>query len=190
VSQDRPPASRQGAVGRDSGASARLGDKKLHKIKRPAGTFTFDVEPVAEDEHGTWLSALQGAAWTAPHDTGTLRFDVLLLISDTRYWVGWWVDDPEDRRVEVDVSLLPSRTSDGWSFVDLELDPLRHQSGLIEIQDEDEFDAACRDGWIRPDEAAIARATADELRDSLTTRQPPFGDEGWQRLAALQRDPA
>jgi hypothetical protein len=59
---------------------------KLHKVKRPAGSFTFDVEPVAEDEHGTWLSALQGAAWRAPHDTGTLPFDVLLLISDTRYW--------------------------------------------------------------------------------------------------------
>jgi Protein of unknown function (DUF402) len=160
---------------------------KLHKIKRPAGDFCFTVELVGEDRFGTWLCGRTGAPWTAPHDTGTLPFDALALVNPQQHWVGWWVDDPDDRRLEIDVCLPPERVADGWRFVDLELDPVRHErGGDIEIEDWDELADARRDGWMTPADAAIAEQTATAMEAALRERRAPFDDEGWRRLAALQ----
>jgi len=151
---------------------------KLHKIKRPAGDFCFDVELVEEDSFGTWLAAMTGSPWNAPHDSGTLPFDVLVLLSSEHHWVAWWVDDPTDRRLEIDVCLVPQRVTDGWRFVDLELDPVRHEDGDIEIEDWDEFTDAIRHGWISVEEATIAEQTAIDMQASLHERVTPFDDEG------------
>jgi predicted RNA-binding protein associated with RNAse of E/G family len=101
--------------------------------------------------------------------------------------VAWWVDDPTDKRLEIDVCLAPERTDDGWSYVDLELDPVRHANGVIEIQDHDEFVVACRDGWITAEDAAIADATAKTLATALQKREEPLAEEGWRRLADCGR---
>ena len=162
---------------------------KVHKIKRPGGVGWFDVEPVGEDEFGIWLHAARGSAWQAPHDVGTLSLDVLLLISPARYWVAWWVDDPADRRLEIDVCLQPDRVVDGWSFVDLELDVVRHEGGAIEIHDRDEFAIACRNGWIDASQADIAEATAIRLESALRERREPLGDNGWAILEGLRAAP-
>ena len=161
----------------------------MHKIKRPGGVYSLDVEPVDEDEFGMWLHAPRGSAWQSPSDTGTLPFDVLLLLSAVRFWVAWWVDDPADRRLEIDVCLCPVRVNDGWSYVDLELDPVRHENGIIEIEDRDEFDAACLQGWIAGADAEIAQTTAADLEDALGQRRAPFGKDGWQRLESLREAP-
>ena len=160
---------------------------KLHKIKRPGGIFSFDVEPLAHDEFGVWLHAPVGSAWEAPHDAGVLAFDVVLLLSPVRYWVAWWVDDPADRRLEIDVCLRPQRVHGGWSYVDLELDPVRHESGIVEIEDRDEFDLARQSGWIAARDAEVAEATAITMQAALREREEPLGDEGWRRLDALRR---
>jgi len=112
--------------------------------------------------------------------------DCLLLLRPDRYWVAVWVDDPEDRRLEIDVCLPPQQESDGWSYIDLELDPVRHESGEIEIEDRDEFDDACRNGWISADDARIASDTAAAMELALIERTEPFGEEGWRRLNSLR----
>jgi len=159
---------------------------KLHKIKRPGGIFSYDVRLLVEDEFGTWLHAPLGSPWKAPADQGTLPFDVLLLLSPERCWVAWWVDDPADRRLEIDVCLAPNREGDVWSFVDLELDPIRHQDGAVEIEDGDEFVMACDNGWISEQESITAETTAEALAMRLRQRDEPFGNEGWRRLDALK----
>jgi hypothetical protein len=159
--------------------------RKLRKIKRPGGVFVYDVQPVVEDGFGVWLYAARGSNWEAPHDQGTLPCDVLLLLSPERHWVAWWVDDPDDKRLEIDVCLAPERKHDGWSYVDLELDPIRHEGGMIEIEDTDEFDDACRSGWIRPEDARMAHETALAMETALRNHEEPLGDEGWRRLADL-----
>ncbi len=111
--------------------------------------------------------------------------DCLLLLSPNRYWVAVWVDDPADRRLEIDVCRPPLRESDGWSYIDLELDPIRHEPGKIEIEDRDEFDEACRGGWISADEARIANETAATMEFALKERTEPLGEEGWRRLKSL-----
>jgi hypothetical protein len=155
-------------------------------LKRPAGLFSYEFVSVAEDEHGTWLYGATGSSWQAPHDSGTLPYDVLLLVHPDRWAVGWWVDDPDDPRVEIDICLPPLRTPVGWQFVDLELDPVRHERGEIEIEDLDEFDEACANGWIEPDHAAKAQAVAAEYADLLQSRAEPWGAVGWERLTAIR----
>jgi hypothetical protein len=88
--------------------------------------------------------------------------------------------------LEIDVCLAPEREHDGWSYVDLELDPIRHESGVIQIEDYDEFDVACRDGWITPETARIALDTALAMEAALRKREEPLGDEGWMRLNTRQ----
>src|SRR6185436_1570614 len=121
---------------------------RLRKLKRPAGAHVFDVRPVTDDEFGVWLYVPRGAKWEAPHDTGTCPFEALVLLNPRHAWVAWWVDDPANRRVEIDVCLRPDREDDQWSYVDLELDVIRHEDGSVEIVDQDEFNTACQDGWI------------------------------------------
>ncbi len=159
---------------------------KLYKIKRPGGVFSFDVEAIAEDPAGVWLHLPLGSPCEAPHDAGALPFDVLVLLNPDRCWVAWWVGDPADRRLEIDVCLPPERVEDGWSFVDLELDPIRHEGGIIEIEDRDEFETACRDGWIAAPDAEMAQATAIALEAALHTREEPLGESGWLKLEALR----
>ena len=159
---------------------------RLDKIKRPAGVFAFDMEVTAEDRAGTWLYYPRGSTWKAPHDAGTMPFDALLLLTPDQPFVTWWVDDPTDPRVEIDICLPPRATEAGWSFVDLELDPVRHErTGVIEIEDIDEFDEACDQGWIAPEDSQIAMAAAALMRGALGERTEPWGDDGWRRLRDL-----
>jgi len=160
----------------------------LRKIKRPGGVFNYEVTHITEDEFGVWLLLPRGSHWNAPHSSGTLRFDCVLLLKPEQYWIACWANDPSNRRLEIDVCLPPQREPNGWSYVDLELDPVRHENGFIEIQDRDEFDAACCDGWIAEDDARIANSVASTLETALHTREEPFGDEGWRRLDAVTRN--
>jgi len=45
------------------------------------------------------------------------------------------------------------------SYIDLELDLVRQENGRVEVLDRDEFDTACREGWISPDDAQTAKAS-------------------------------
>jgi hypothetical protein len=162
---------------------------RLHKIKRPAGVHRFDVLLIGTDEFGTWLFAPRGAGWQAPHASGRLGFDVLVLLASGRPYVAWWCADPDGRRLEIDICLPPEPAADGWTFVDLELDVFRHEdTAWTEIVDQDEFDVACRAGLIDQEAAHLALATANELHAHLRGQVEPFGHAGWRKLTALQAD--
>jgi uncharacterized protein DUF402 len=156
---------------------------RLHKVKRPGGIFWFDLQPVTRDHDGTWLRGPAGSRWHAPHDSGTLPVAVVVLLAPGRPWAAWWVDDPADRRLEIDVCLPPERTAGGWQYVDLELDPIRHADGRVEIEDQDEYEESYRNGWMTADDAALARTTADACAALLRRRTEPWLERGWQLLA-------
>jgi hypothetical protein len=162
---------------------------RLDKVKRPGGTFTFELAAAGDDAHGTWLLGPAGAPWTSPDGQGVLPFDVLVLLAPGRPWVTWWVDDPADRRVEIDVCLPPEPTDRGWRYVDLELDPIRHEDGTVEVEDHDELAVARAQGWMSAADAELALQTADETERALRDRLEPWGDEGWRRLGAAQAGP-
>ena len=160
---------------------------RLHKVKRPAGVLSFEMIDLGQDEHGHWLHGPSGAAWEAPNEVGVLPFDVVVLLHPERWAVAWWIDDPADRRLGIDVCLPPRRTGDVWSFVDLELDPVRHEGAGIEIEDDHEFEIACRNGWISEQDAATAISVAATFERNLREAREPWGQEGWRRLEAARR---
>jgi hypothetical protein len=168
------------------GGHGRSSPVRVVKVKRPAGPGWFDVRLVLEDDDGTWLHGPAGTPWSAPHDEGHLLVPVLLLLHPERPWVVWWVGDPADRRIELDVCLPPVRTAEGWQYVDLELDPVRHeQECWIEIQDEDEYLESVRQGWMTAEDAGLARRTADDGARLLRDPEQPWWSDGWRMLSSL-----
>lgn len=162
---------------------------RLDKVKRPAGVFEFDAQLVEEDAFGLWVSYPMGSAWRAPHDAGVMPSDAVLLLNTGEPFVTWWIDDPCDRRIEIDVCLPPTATDVGWSFIDLELDPVRHENtGDVEVEDRDEFEEACESGWITLEEATIALTASQRMTQALSKRTEPWGDEGWRRLSRLKSE--
>ncbi|MEV0425105.1 DUF402 domain-containing protein [Micromonospora sp. NPDC050495] len=156
---------------------------RLFKIKRPGGVFWFDLKPVRQDGDGTWLRGPAGSAWGAPHDSGALAVPVVVLLAANRPWVAWWVGEPADRRLEIDVCLPPERTEGGWRYIDLELDPVLHErDSRVEIEDWDEYEQACRDGWMSAEDAKLARSTAEDRAGALRRRDEPWQERGWQLL--------
>jgi Protein of unknown function (DUF402) len=111
-----------------------------------------------------------------------LPFDVLVLLAPGRPWVTWWVDDPADGRGRDRRVPAAPRTDRGWSYVDLELDPVRHEDGRVEIEDEDELAEAREQGWMSADDAELALQVAEQTAQALRDHVEPWGDEGWRRL--------
>jgi predicted RNA-binding protein associated with RNAse of E/G family len=89
----------------------------------------------------------------------------------------------------MDVCLPAERVIEGWSYVDLELDIFQYADGTVQIKDRDEFDDACRNGWIRIEDARIAHETASAMHMRLYKRQESIWEQGWQRLKGLQQFP-
>jgi uncharacterized protein DUF402 len=165
--------------------SVHIGGRvRLFKVKRPGGVFWFDLWQILQDSDGTWLRGPAGSPWGAPHDSGVLPVPVLVLLAPGRPWAAWWVGDPADRRLEIDVCLPPEITEAGWRYIDLELDPVLHERDLrVEIEDWDEYEEACRNGWMSADEADLARSTAEDRAEALRRRDEPWQVRGWQMLS-------
>lgn len=158
---------------------------RLDKIKVPGGRCSFELTYLVEDDYGVWLYGRPGARWEMPDRSGHLDHAVMSLIQPGQAFLSWWIDDPDDRHLSIDVCLPPEETELGWRYVDLELDPVRHSDGLVEIEDVDEFDAAYRAGWISIEHAQLAQQTSLVMARRLEAGVEPWGQFGWQRLGEL-----
>lgn len=162
------------------------GSVRLSKLKRPGGVFWFDLWLAGEDCDGTWLWGPTGSSWGAPHDSGALSVPVVVFLAPDRPWVAWWVGDPADRRLEIDVCLPPQPFEGGWRYIDLELDPVLHERDLrVEIEDWDEYEQAGRNGWMSADDADLAQVIAEERAEVHRRRDEPWLERGWQMLSQL-----
>jgi hypothetical protein len=71
----------------------------------------------------------------------------------------------------------------GWRYIDLELDPWLHKRDLrVEIEDWEEYEQACRDGWMSADDAKLAQFTPEDRAEALRRRAEPWQERGWQML--------
>jgi len=163
-------------------------EQRLEKIKRPGGVYWFDLIRIGHDEHGTWLRGSIDSPWSAPHDSGVLTVPLVVLLAEGRPWAAWWVADPADPRLEIDVCLPPERTATGWRYIDLELDPIRHENeSRVEIEDWDEYEEARRAGWMSAADAELAVATAEDLAAALRRGDDPWQAHGWRLLRTEQK---
>ncbi|MGC4790733.1 DUF402 domain-containing protein [Micromonospora sp. DT178] len=108
----------------------------------------------------------------------------MVLLAAGRPWVAWRVGDPADRRLEIDVCLPSEGSEAGWQYVDLELDPVLHErDSRVEIEDWDEYEQACRNGWMSTDDAKLAHSTAEDRARALRRRDEPWQERGCQLLS-------
>ncbi|GAB3239537.1 DUF402 domain-containing protein [Kineosporia babensis] len=163
---------------------------RLTKIKRPGGTLWFDLRQIHADEHGTWLYGAVGAPWSwtptgGEPETGGLDHAAVMLLAEGRPWVGWWLNLADGRQLSIDVCLPTERTPHGWTFVDLELDPVRHETnGRVEIEDWPEFDQALAQEFMSSSEGDLARRTAEQTAEMLRRGEAPWLRQGWDLLDA------
>jgi hypothetical protein len=175
----------------------------IRKLKRPRGYGRWQAYVLAEDAHGLWLYSPAGSRYrgsdghtTAECEVGQGNRDAGLRVVSLIPCGGWWIatwtgNDPEPGRphvtdpwISVDICTPPSVIVGEWTYVDLELDPHRSQAGRVWIDDEDEFEAACRAGLISREEQTQARLGASETAGLLRASKEPFGGAGWDRLHA------
>ena len=137
---------------------------------------------LAVDQWGTWLHLPRGSSFESPEGPGTMDLDAVAVLDPAHPWVPWWVERPEGRTLEVDICLPPVAISEGWSYVDLELDVMGDEFGFVRLDDEDEFQGACDAGWMSADDAEVAATAARDVELALRRGREPFGAAGWARL--------
>ncbi len=161
----------------------------IRKIKRPEGVFRWPAYVTGHDHHGLWLYSPQGTIFRGQVGATIGECEVgqgdreegvpvMHLIPRAAWWIAAW--HPE--YVSVDICKPPTLTCDEWCYTDLEIDLLAFSDGRVEIEDEDEFAAACEAGQIPPDEEDSARAAARKVERCMRRRKEPFGRLGWEKL--------
>ena len=161
----------------------------IRKIKRPEGIHRWPAYIISNDRHGLWLYSPKGTIFRGQLGSNIGECEVgqgnreeglpvMHLIPNAAWWIAAWCSE----HISIDIC-TPSTLIDGeWSYTDLELDPIGFSDGRVEIEDEDEFVAACDAGLISRDEAIKARAASTEVERCLRRRTEPFGRVGWDKL--------
>lgn len=149
--------------------------------------WAFDMERLGADDHGVWLWAPAGTELRRGVDK-TIRAErgFVKVITPNRWWTAVWNVGPlkGDRSIEVYVDVITPAVWDGDTvrMVDLDLDVIRRSSGLVEIDDEDEFEEH-RALFGYPDHVVDkARTEAARMAIAVEMRTEPFGSVGEQWL--------
>ena len=165
----------------------------IRKVKRPEGIARWSAYVMGSDRHGLWLYSPQGTLYRSQigSDVGECEvgqgsreagIPVMHLIPTAAWWTAAWCSDGHNAVLSVDICTPPTLVDGEWCYTDLELDPIRHSDGRVEIHDEDEFVEAREAGLIAWDEAIKARSAAEEVERCLRDRTEPFGRYGWDKL--------
>ena len=145
--------------------------------------WAFDMERIGEDEHGIWLWAPAGTALHRGSDkTIQAERGFVKVIAPNRWWTAVWNVGPlkGDRSIEIYVDVITPAVWDGNTvrMVDLDLDVIRRSGGMVEVDDEDEFEEH-RVLYGYPDHVIDkARTEAARLAIAVELRTEPFGSVG------------
>jgi len=167
----------------------------MRKIKRPdnGGARCWRAYLLGEDENGLFFHSQAGSIQhLADGKPWRVPFPMVQLLTHGQWWVAHWFNDPDGRWVGVDICIPVTLVNGTWTYVDLELDPVGNEEGFDFLEDLDEFEYACGQGWISNDEADAARRTAQQIEAMMNDGAEPFKSVGWRRLteaAALSLTP-
>jgi uncharacterized protein len=131
---------------------------------------------LGEDEHGVWLGVPGGEfiEATSPHE---FKYEdpYVLLVPRNAWWTA--IFNPPPRRTEVycDITTPATWAIDHLQLVDLDLDVRRRRAdGVVELVDEDEFEAHSRLFAYPDDVRAHAWSAARFLLGALGAGVEPF----------------
>lgn len=142
------------------------------------------------DEHGVWVGFPDGTHFERPGAAFDLDRDSVSLFPDAGFTPAFNAGGgPDAMSVYVDITTRPvwSRTDDGWrvTMIDLDLDVIQRNNGLIYVDDEDEFAEHRTKFGYPPEVVEQAEADTRAVFAALRDRVAPFDDTGWQWLDRL-----
>jgi len=142
---------------------------------------------LGEDEHGVWLGAPAGIEIRRGTEPSSLSSAAhVQLIPRDAWWVAAFNAPPHRTEIYVDVTTPSTWVSPGEvTMIDLDLDVIRRRTGLIEVDDEDEF-AEHQVTFGYPDDV-IAKATevAAWLAGALADGTEPFASRYQEWLSKV-----
>jgi protein associated with RNAse G/E len=156
-----------------------------------AERFSWSIEHLGQDEHGTWLGARRGNPVRQPDGRReeAQEHDAVWLVAEGAWFLpAFWFTDSTDLTIDI---CTPPRLDEGvWSFVDLELDLFRSADGRAGIVDQDEFDELALSGHLTDSQVATATEVAQSLLPLVQMEAEPFGGAARAWLRSLrQSDP-
>ncbi len=139
-----------------------------------AEAFTWSVEVLGTDQHGTWLGAQRGnpvqqrdgRVEPQPHD-------VVWLVAEDAWHLPAFVFTPETD-LTIDVCTPPAFADGAWSFVDMELDLFRRPDGHAGIVDQGDWDTLVGSGLVSDVEIRNVEETARSLLTLVERRVEPY----------------
>lgn len=152
-----------------------------------AEAFSWPVEHLGRDEHGTWLGSRQGNPVRQPDGrrVEAQEHDAVWLVSEGAWWLpAFWFTTETD--LTIDICTPPTLDGSVWTFVDLELDLFRSADGRAGIVDQDEFDQLAKSGHLADSHVVSATKAAQSLLPLVQMKTEPFGEAARPWLRALR----
>lgn len=166
----------------------------LVKRKLTGGRGCWRAYDVLHDDHGRWLYTPAGSTFRSSDGQqesaceveggdGPGLDSVVLVPDGSQHWLAAWRVPQRDLHIGVEVCDWDHRSEQVVAFVDWELDPFRLRSGLVAVEDLDDFVEARDSGLLAAADAQTALDTAAAIERALRRRSTPFDDRGDAVLA-------
>jgi protein associated with RNAse G/E len=146
----------------------------------------YPARRLAEDDVGTWLGVTAGTKSIYHGRPSVEQIPFVLLVPHSAWWTGMFNPPPRTSEVYCDITSPARWEGDSVHLVDLDLDVVRRRAtGLVELRDEDEFEAH-RVSFGYPEELVVAaKAAARWLLTALGDGTEPFASAYRKWLAQV-----
>ncbi len=144
---------------------------------------------LGEDDWGVWISVPAGTRrWKgADSSMGPTRMPAVFCAPRDGWWHLHYNGDTTKLSHFVDIVTPPSWVSDDrYEMIDLDLDVVRHQSGLVEVEDEDEFEVHRIQYGYTPEMIRRAEEETQRIVGELQSRHEPFFETAASWLAQVE----
>lgn len=168
------------------------------KQKLQGGRGCWQAYELDHDADGSWLFTPAGSLFRSSdghrddqcevEGGGGPGLDSLILVPDpSQRWLATWSVPERALHIGVEICDWARRDPGVIAFLDWELDPFRLRSGLVAVEDLDDFADARAAGLLIDKSAEEALAAAAWIERSLRRQTTPFDARGDHRLAQAGR---
>ena len=164
------------------------------KRKLGGGRGCWQAYEIDYDDDGRWLYTPAGSVFRSSDGESDERCEVeggdgpgldslVLVPAAAQHWLAGWRVPQRALHIAVDVCDWVRRDAGLVVFLDWELDPFRLRSGIVGVEDLDDFLDVRAAGLLTPDDAERALEEAAWVERSLRQQSGPFDGRGDRRLA-------
>lgn len=168
------------------------------KRKLQGGRACWLAYELDRDSDGLWLFTPAGSKYRSSDGQRDGECEVeggngpgldsLILVPDcSQGWLATWHTPERSLHISVEVCTWIRRDADVVAFMDWELDPFRLRTGLVAVEDLDDFVEARSPGLLSTAEAELALSAAGWAERTLRRQAAPFDVRGDRRLSEAGR---